>query len=205
MLPPCSFTLPDSRAGFRIEGRGRPVVLLHDAMGAKAPWRALVERMNRGHRMIETDLQGSTTPGAPDSFALKRDVALVESVLRVGLLPGERFHLVGHAYGAAVALRIAQARPQRLHSLTLFEPKTAPATPGTDDCRRVTMPTCLLSLDRGGEPAHEQLDALASALPLARRQRVPGAHADLVRVIDGFIRGVDALELPTPARVAMHG
>jgi pimeloyl-ACP methyl ester carboxylesterase len=125
MLPPSSFALLDPCAGFHIDGRGRPVVLLHSSMGSKGQWRALVERMRRSHRLIAIDLHGygsTPMPAAPDTFTLQHEVALVDSVLRIGLLPGERFHLVGHSYGAAVALRMAQRQPQRLHSLVLFEP-----------------------------------------------------------------------------------
>ena len=284
MLP--SLTLLDNRAGFHIDGRGRPVVLLHGSMGSKGQWRPLVERMRRGHRLIAIDLHGygsTPMPAAPDRFMLRDEVALVESVLRVGLLPGERFHLVGHAYGASVALQLAQARPHRLHSLTLFEPvslhllphdhparrelervrddmvalsqagQTRPAaerfidygsglgafaqlpaklqlelarhvqktvldfaaiareTTCVDDHRRITAPTCLLSGSDGPEAAHAVLDVLASVLPRARRQRVTGGHmapvthADVVNpVIDCFVRGIDALEVPVASRVAVH-
>ena len=34
----------------------------------------------------------------------------------------ERFHLVGHSYGGATALRFAYANPERLVSLSLYEP-----------------------------------------------------------------------------------
>jgi len=287
MLPPCSLTLLDNRAGFHIEGRGRPVVLLHSSMGSKGQWRSLVERMRRGHRLIAIDLHGygsTPMPAAPDSFGLRDEVALVESVLRVGLLPGERFHLVGHSYGASVALQLAQARPHRLHSLTLFEPVSLHLLPPEhaarrelervrdemvalnqagqalraaegfidywsgkgefaqlparvqralarqlpkaeldfaaiaremlriDDHRRITAPTCLLSGSEGPKPAHAVLDVLATVLPHARRQRVigghmaPVTHADLVNpVIDCFIRGIDALDLPVASRVAVQG
>ena len=287
MLPPCSLTLLDNRAGFHIEGRGRPVVLLHSSMGSKGQWRSLVERMRRSHRLIAIDLHGygsTPMPAAPHSFRLRDEVALVESVLRVGLLPGERFHLVGHSYGASVALQLAQARPHRLHSLTLFEPVSLHLLPPdqaarrelervrdamvalsqagrtqraaeefidywsgegafaqlpaklqlalvrqlpkaaldfaaiaretlcADDHRRISAPTCLLSGSDGPKPAHAVLDVLAAVLPHARRQRVigghmaPVTHADLVNpVIDCFIRGVDALELPMASRVAVHG
>ena len=33
-------------------------------------------------------------------------------------------HLIGHSYGGAVALRIAVERPNRIASLTLYEPTT---------------------------------------------------------------------------------
>ncbi|HET7526706.1 MAG TPA: alpha/beta hydrolase [Burkholderiaceae bacterium] len=125
MLPPSSAALLDSRVGFHIEGRGRPVVLLHSSMGSKGQWRALVERMRRSHRLIAIDLHGYGTSPMPDPrvpFTLQHEMRLIESVLRVALLPGEPYHLVGHSYGAAVALQLALWRPQRLHSLVLYEP-----------------------------------------------------------------------------------
>jgi pimeloyl-ACP methyl ester carboxylesterase len=125
MLPPHSMALLDSRVGFHIEGRGRPVVLLHSSMASKGQWRSLVERMRRSHRLIAIDLHGYGATPMPDTrrpFRLQHELDLVESVLRVALLPNEPFHLVGHSYGAAVALQLAQQRPRRLRSLALFEP-----------------------------------------------------------------------------------
>ncbi|HSW25202.1 MAG TPA: alpha/beta fold hydrolase, partial [Burkholderiaceae bacterium] len=125
MLPPASAALLDSRVGFHIEGRGRPVVLLHSSMGSKGQWRSLVERMRRNHRLIAIDLHGygaSPMPSADRPFTLHHEVRLIESVLQVALLPGETFHLVGHSYGAAVALQLARWKPYRLQSLALYEP-----------------------------------------------------------------------------------
>lgn len=125
MLPPSSADLLDSRVGFHIEGRGRPVVLLHSSMGSKGQWRLLVERMRRSHRLIAIDLHGygaSPMPAGSQPFTLQHEVQLIESVLRVALLPGETFHLVGHSYGAAVALQLARWKPHRLQSLALYEP-----------------------------------------------------------------------------------
>jgi pimeloyl-ACP methyl ester carboxylesterase len=178
MLPPCPFTLPDHCAGFRIEGSGRPVVLLHGSSGSVDRWRAPVERLRHSHRLITIDLHGhggTPLPAEPDAFTLQRAAKSVESVLRVGLLPGERFHLVGHSHAAAVALHIAQARPQRLHSLTLLEarPEAEPADTGC----RIAVPTCRLRAGVGIDPTHE---------------------------LAGFIRGVDAFELPVRARIAVH-
>lgn len=183
MLPPSSLALPDPRAGFCIEGRGRPIVLVHGTTGANGAHRALIERMRRSHRMIAIEL-----PMAPTDA-----LALVESVLRVGLLPGERFHCVGHADGAAAALALARARPWRLHSLTLFEPVAleagASALEALQDeaLRRRPLPTCLLSAGLAGPMATPAPAQLVSLL------------------IAGFIRGVDALELPVPSRVAQPG
>jgi pimeloyl-ACP methyl ester carboxylesterase len=46
-------------------------------------------------------------------------VALLEPVMAAA---GARFHLIGHSYGGAVALKVALAHPGWLVSLLLFEP-----------------------------------------------------------------------------------
>lgn len=125
MLPPSSAALLDSRVGFHIEGRGRPVVLLHSSMGSKGQWSALVDRLRRSHRLIAIDLHGYGTSPMPPAgwpFTLQHEVRLIDSVLQLALLPGEAFHVVGHSYGAAVALQLARAKPQRVLSLALYEP-----------------------------------------------------------------------------------
>lgn len=282
MLPPSFAALLDSRVGFHIEGRGRPVVLLHSSMGSKGQWRALVERMRRSHRLIAIDLHGygaSPMPDARQPFTLQHEVRLIESVLNVALLPGESFHLVGHSYGAAVALQLARWKPYRLLSLALFEPVSVHLLPPThrgrmeleavrDDLQRcadggeallgaqrfidywtgagafaglprsvqmslatlvpktlldfaavsrekleidayrcISAPVCLFSGTTGPRPPRDVLDALADALPQARRHRVdaghmaPVTHSWLVNpVLECFIRGVDSSATPQAAR-----
>ena len=105
---------PD-RVGLRIEGHGCPVVLLRSAMGSKNPWHNLIERMRASHRLIAVDLPGHGP-------RLANEAGMLRAVLNGTLRDGERFHLVGHSYGGAVALQFAQAWPQQLLSLSLFEP-----------------------------------------------------------------------------------
>ncbi|MCW5659286.1 MAG: hypothetical protein KIT60_16400 [Burkholderiaceae bacterium] len=150
MLPPCSFTLLDQRAGFHIEGRGRPVVLLHGASDGEGTVRTLLERMGHSHRVIAVDVDPQR---GPDS---------VDSVLRIGLLPGERFHLVGHRQGVAAALRIAQARPRRLYSLTLCQSEPAEF----EDLRHIIAPTRWQSGRDGHAPAIDRFIRDVDALDL---------------------------------------
>ena len=164
MLPPCSFTLPDHRAGFQIAGRGRPVVLLHGGLASNGTVRTLVEHLSLSHRVITID-------SAP-----LRETGWVEGVLRVGLLPGERFHLIGCSQGVEPALHIAQARPHRLHSLTLCDAVAATDGPRDEDPGRTSAPT-----------------------------RWPSDGAEQASAIARIIRGIDALDLQPGARVALHG
>lgn len=125
-----AFTLPVAAAekmkiGTRVEGEGPAVVLLHSSMASKSQWRTLMESMRGTHRLIAIDLHGYGESAMPESggrHTLLDEVRLVQSKLAQVLAPGERFHLVGHSFGGGVALRLAHANPDRVRSLTLFEP-----------------------------------------------------------------------------------
>lgn len=117
--------LPE-RVGVRAEGAGPPVLLLHGSMSSKSQWRDLFDTLRQDHRVIAIDLHGcgdtEPAPSATCDFRLSHEVALVNTVLARELGARERLHLVGHSYGAIVALQLAQQTPGRLLSMCLFEP-----------------------------------------------------------------------------------
>src|SRR4051812_762205 len=111
--------------GSKIEGHGPAVVLLHSSMASKSQWRTLMESMRGTHRLIAIDLHGygdSAMPASCRRHSLVDEVRLVQLKLAQVLGPGDRFHLVGHSFGGGVALRLAYANPERVRSLTLYEP-----------------------------------------------------------------------------------
>jgi pimeloyl-ACP methyl ester carboxylesterase len=74
------------------------------------------------HRVLAPDSYGSGK--SPDwhsdrEIALHDEVNLIEPVLA---LAGSPFTLVGHSYGAAVALIAALANPGRIRALAMYEP-----------------------------------------------------------------------------------
>lgn len=120
--PEHATAIPD---GVIVEGHGPAIVLLHSSMASKSQWRSLMQRMCSTHRLIAIDLHGygdNAMPECHGRFALSEEVRLVESKLKHLLGPAERFHLVGHSFGGGVALRLAHAAPERLASLSLYEP-----------------------------------------------------------------------------------
>lgn len=122
---PAIATPPSLRLSWSEQGSGPAVVMLHSSLGSKAQWRKLAERLARHHRTLAIDLLGyGDAPAATDfdRFTLATEVQRVQALIAQRLRPGERFQLVGHSYGGAVALRLAQAEPQRAASLALFEP-----------------------------------------------------------------------------------
>jgi pimeloyl-ACP methyl ester carboxylesterase len=72
--------------------------------------------------VIAVDLYGSGKTAVwpqDQSMRLDDEIALLSSVFRAA---GDRFHLIGHSYGGAIALKAALAHRNRLLSLVLYEP-----------------------------------------------------------------------------------
>ena len=98
------------------------VVCLHANASTSGQWRALSERLAPRFRVLAPDLYDSGKgPHWPSDrvIRLRDEVALIEPVLREA---GSPVALVGHSYGAAVALVAALRNPQRVASIVLYEP-----------------------------------------------------------------------------------
>jgi pimeloyl-ACP methyl ester carboxylesterase len=100
-----------------------PLVLaLHCSGSVGAQWRALQDRLGVGYTFSAPDMVGTRRIGHWSSstpFTLAHEAApFIEAI---GRHEGP-VHLVGHSYGGGVALHIAARRPQRIASLTLYEP-----------------------------------------------------------------------------------
>lgn len=133
-----------ARCAWREQGDGPVVVLLHSSLSTKSQWRTLAQRLAPTHRTLAIDLLGygdAPAPGAWDAFGLADEVRHIEAVLTQRLGSREPFHLVGHSYGGAVALRLAQAHADRVRSLALYEPTAfqfvAPGDRVIDETRRL--------------------------------------------------------------------
>jgi pimeloyl-ACP methyl ester carboxylesterase len=104
------------------------VVLLHSSMSSKSQWSSLKSQLDNACRCIPVDLQGyGASPFPSDAgedyvHTLAHEVDAVVAAIASELEPGEAFHLIGHSFGGACALHMARRMPQRVLSLTLFEP-----------------------------------------------------------------------------------
>jgi pimeloyl-ACP methyl ester carboxylesterase len=114
-------------------------------MSSKAQWSAFAARHAGQFRMLAVDLLGYGASPFPETegepFSLAHEVDAVMATLAFQLDSGEAFHLVGHSYGGATALRLARMLPQRVLSLALFEPVAfhllAPNDPGRAEIEEV--------------------------------------------------------------------
>lgn len=106
----------------------RPVVvLLHSSLSSRSQWSALMAAHEAEYRFIAIDLLGYgksafPTEAAQAGYTLAHEADAVAAALAAQLEAGEPFHLVGHSYGGATALRLARQMRQRVLSLAVFEP-----------------------------------------------------------------------------------
>jgi pimeloyl-ACP methyl ester carboxylesterase len=107
---------------YREQGSGTGVVCLHSNAATSAQWRALSDLLSDRYRIMAVDGYGAgKSPAWPTgaTLHLEHEVKLVEQVFERA---GESFHLVGHSYGAAVAMKLATMHPQRVRSIVIYEP-----------------------------------------------------------------------------------
>jgi pimeloyl-ACP methyl ester carboxylesterase len=100
-------------------GDGEVVVLLHGFPQTKAAWSAVTPHLvDAGYRVLAPDQRGYS-PGARPTRV--RDYAmdhLVGDVIALAdAASADRFHVVGHDWGGAVAWSLADAHPDRVASL----------------------------------------------------------------------------------------
>jgi len=106
----------------REAGNGPGVVCTHANASTSGQWRDLMALLAPQCHVLAPDLYGAgKSPPWPSDRALTLgdEVVLIEPVLRSA---GTPFALVGHSYGAAVALIAAVRNPGRVRAMALYEP-----------------------------------------------------------------------------------
>jgi pimeloyl-ACP methyl ester carboxylesterase len=116
-----------------------PVVLLHALFAGGADWDGVASSLADRHRVLAPDLRGSHESGRTErySYELMRD-DIKGLADELGL---ERFSLIGHSMGGAVAGLFAEEWPDRLDRLVLED--SAPPPPVDRPAPRPTPPADL--------------------------------------------------------------
>jgi pimeloyl-ACP methyl ester carboxylesterase len=139
----------------REAGSGTAVVCIHSNASTSVQWRGLMDRLAPKFRVFAPDSYGAgKSPDWPSDRAirLRDEVDLIAPLLARA---GSPLVLVGHSYGAAVALLAALEDPGRVRAMALYEPTlfslldaVAPA-PNPADGIRSAVAAASLALDRG--------------------------------------------------------
>jgi pimeloyl-ACP methyl ester carboxylesterase len=171
---------PPIEAFVRELGSGPGVVCVHSNASSSSQWRGLMERLAPRSRVLAADSYGAgkSPPWPTDRpLGLGDEAALLEPVFARA---GEPFSLVGHSYGAAVALIAALRQPSRVRSLVLYEP------------------TLFAPLDAESPPPNEAdgiraaVAAAAAALALGRRDAAAEHFIDYWMGAGAWARTPDA-------------
>lgn len=140
---------------FREAGTGPGVVCLHSNASSSSQWRALMDALAPRFHVLAADSYGAGKSPAwrgQRALTLRDEAALLEPVFERA---GERFSLVGHSYGGAIALVAAAAQPRRVRALALYEPtlfalvERESGTPNDVDGIRDTVSASLAALRAG--------------------------------------------------------
>ena len=144
---------------FRDAGTGPGVVCTHSNASTSGQWRGLMDLLAPRFRVLAPDSYDSgKSPQWPSDrvISLRDEVALIEPVLARA---GAPLALVGHSYGAAVALIAALANPGRVRAMALYEPTLfalldaeSPA-PNEAEGIRNTVADASIALDTGNPDA----------------------------------------------------
>lgn len=98
------------------------VIALHCSGAGAGQWRQLGEALHSRYELVAPEHYGCESSGpwsGEHTFTLADEAArTIEIIDRAD----RKVHLVGHSYGGGVAMRAAVARPDRVASLTLYEP-----------------------------------------------------------------------------------
>ncbi|WP_299024885.1 alpha/beta hydrolase [uncultured Sulfitobacter sp.] len=100
------------------EGAPRRALAIHCTLGHVGAWRGLAAALKEDLSLLAFDLPSHGKSGVWDRTGNVHDVA---TDMALALIDGP-MDLIGHSFGATVALRIAVQNPELVRSLTMIEP-----------------------------------------------------------------------------------
>jgi pimeloyl-ACP methyl ester carboxylesterase len=166
------------------KGRGPLVVLVHGSVvGASVTWR------KQGPLAEHWTLCTPNRPGFGASPPIERGDFETEAPLIADLL-GEGAHLVGHSYGAVIALFAAALRPEAVRSLTVSEPGSLGVAAGN--------PAVDAVIESGNELFRRGPEMEPRELLLFFREGVGSAHITPDELDDDLLAGVRLLMRERP-------
>ena len=114
-------TLDGAVLEYEIVGAGEPVVLIHGALIAEAYAPLCAEPALARYSLLRYHRRGyAGSSPVPVPFSIVQQAADCRGLMRgLGI---ERAHVVGHSSGGVIALQLALAAPEVVHSLVLLEP-----------------------------------------------------------------------------------
>jgi len=96
-----------------------PLALIHCGLGRASNWRPFLNALERPVSPLLIELPGH---GLAEDYDTSRDFSDQAIEIAIDEMPSDPVPLIGHSFGAVLALRLAIERPYRVSSLVLIEP-----------------------------------------------------------------------------------
>jgi len=138
-------------AGIWNEGAGRPVLAFHGISASHVSWRAVARALGPHRTFLAPDLRGrGGSRGLIGPFGMAQHALDAIDVLDASGLAGS-VDIVGHSMGAFVAMRFAEAFPDRVRSITLVDggiPLLLPTDLPIDQVMKLSLGPALARLEQ---------------------------------------------------------
>ena len=106
--------------GYRMEGEGSAILLIHGIAGSSTAWRDVVPALAQQYTVIAPDLIGHGQSAKPlGDYSLGAYASGMRDLLRVLGVP--RATIVGQSFGGGVALQLAYQHPELCERLVLVD------------------------------------------------------------------------------------
>lgn len=173
---------------------GEPLVLVHGYTGDITDWRHQLPEFSRTHRVLIMDHRGhgrSSVPSDRDAYSI---LQLADDVGALIATAGfDRYHLLGHSMGGAVAQEIALRGPGRLLSLTLHD--TSPGFSTRNEVVKKFIQARHQYAEEHGMAAVAAMPSVVKPPPFMPEDRGAEMSARLGRMsVDAFIGTWDGLQ-----------
>lgn len=174
----------------RLASEGDPLVLIHGSLQDRHSWDRVAPSLAGSLQVLTYDRRGyGESSRAPRAPAMATDTLDLANLLET--LDFYPAHLVGHSYGAMIALRLAVDRPELIRSLALHEPpfvglvedNPTTASEGRRLREGIGQLQSLIRAGRREDAAREIVEILAGT-PGAWDRFSPPVRASFVRYID---------------------
>ena len=106
----------------RYGGRGLPVVLLPGITSPAITWGFVAERLGATCDVYVLDARGRGLSEASDAFEYDIAACSEDAIQFAGALKLERYALLGHSFGARIAVKAASRHPPGLDRLVIVDP-----------------------------------------------------------------------------------
>lgn len=122
----------DLRVYYVERGAGEPVLFVHGNWSTSLSWKRVLDRLPEGYRGLAYDVRGRGRTEGPDNRYSMQELA-GDLLAFADALDLDKFHLVGHSLGSAIAMQFALDHADRLLSLMVVAPAWVDGMPAAFD------------------------------------------------------------------------